>query len=410
MLELFLCSLLTVFPDYLYRSRVQGKRWGREITFFSMWYELRVGITACLLLTISLITLIFYYHPATTNVTLAFRTVTLLPESGGRVEEVLVVNNQSVAAGAVLARLDDDAEQAALEAARQQRAEAEAEATVAISDLAAAEGQFENAQGSFDQAQEELATRQELLARNPDIVNEREIERLEAAVEGRLGALNAAQAQIEAVETRIATLLPARLAAAQAQVDAAQVALDKKVIRAGVAGRVQQFVLQPGDFVSPLLRPVGLLVPEGSGRTRVQAGFDQIAAQVVRPGVLAEISCYSRPFTVIPMVIVEVQDVIAAGQIRPADTLIDLQDTGPPGTITAFMEPLYPDGLQGVPPGSRCVANAYTSNHERLATEEMGLGTFLFLHMVDTVGLLHALVLRLQTLVFPVQTLVLTGH
>jgi hypothetical protein len=49
MLELLLCSLLTIFPDYLFRRYGQGKRFGREITFFSVWFELRWGITACLL-------------------------------------------------------------------------------------------------------------------------------------------------------------------------------------------------------------------------------------------------------------------------------------------------------------------------------------------------------------------------
>jgi len=32
MLELLLCSLLTIFPDYLYRRYRQGKRLGHEIT------------------------------------------------------------------------------------------------------------------------------------------------------------------------------------------------------------------------------------------------------------------------------------------------------------------------------------------------------------------------------------------
>ena len=36
MFELLLCSLLTVFPDYLFRRYVQGKRLGKEITFFSV--------------------------------------------------------------------------------------------------------------------------------------------------------------------------------------------------------------------------------------------------------------------------------------------------------------------------------------------------------------------------------------
>ncbi len=47
MLELLLCSLLTIFPDYLYRRYVQDKRIGRDITLFSVWFELRWGITAC---------------------------------------------------------------------------------------------------------------------------------------------------------------------------------------------------------------------------------------------------------------------------------------------------------------------------------------------------------------------------
>ena len=41
MLEMFLCSLVTLLPDYLYRRYVQGKRFGKEITFYSVWFELR---------------------------------------------------------------------------------------------------------------------------------------------------------------------------------------------------------------------------------------------------------------------------------------------------------------------------------------------------------------------------------
>ena len=88
MLELILCSMLTILPDYLYRRYVQGKRLGKEITFFSVWFELRYGIVSCLMLTVSLITLIFYFHPSTSTATLFFRTVPILPETNGRVAEV----------------------------------------------------------------------------------------------------------------------------------------------------------------------------------------------------------------------------------------------------------------------------------------------------------------------------------
>jgi hypothetical protein len=65
MLEVMLCSLLTIVPDYLYRRHVQGKRLGKEITSYSVWFELRWGITACLILAVSLITVIFYNQPST---------------------------------------------------------------------------------------------------------------------------------------------------------------------------------------------------------------------------------------------------------------------------------------------------------------------------------------------------------
>ena len=57
MLEMLLCSLLTILPDYLYRRYVQGKRFGKEITLYSVWFELSWGITACLILTVLLITI-----------------------------------------------------------------------------------------------------------------------------------------------------------------------------------------------------------------------------------------------------------------------------------------------------------------------------------------------------------------
>ena len=63
MLELIICSLVTILPDYLYRRYVQGKRLGKEITFYSVWFELRWGITGCLMLTIGLITTVFFFIP-----------------------------------------------------------------------------------------------------------------------------------------------------------------------------------------------------------------------------------------------------------------------------------------------------------------------------------------------------------
>lgn len=410
MLEFMLCSLVTILPDYLYRRFGQGKRWGKEINVFSMWYELRWGIVTCLILTVSVITMIFYYHPATSNVTLVFRTVTILPEKSGRVEEVFVRTNQAVNAGDPIFRFDDDEQQASLEAARQAVAEARAGITVAEAQRDAAQGTIDQAQAALDDATEDLNNKLALQQRNASNVSARQVSESQNLVLTRQGTVDSAEAQLRAVQSQIDTLLPAQVAAAEARLAEAQVLVDKTIVRAGVSGRLEQFTLRVGDFVSAILRPAGILVPLDAGRQSVQAGFDQITAQVLHPGMVAEMTCMSKPFTIIPMVIVEVQDVIAAGQIRPSDSLIDLQANSAPGTITAYMEPLYKDGLKGLPPGSKCVANAYTSNHDRLDSEDLGMGQYVFLHVVDTVGVVHALILRMQALVFPVQNLVLGGH
>lgn len=119
MLELLLCSMLTILPDFLVRRYVQGKRIGREITLFSVWYELRYGITACVLLTITLITTVFFFHPATHSAVSFFRTVPILTERIGRVADVHVeLGRQQVAAGQELFRLDTREQDAAAETAR----------------------------------------------------------------------------------------------------------------------------------------------------------------------------------------------------------------------------------------------------------------------------------------------------
>ena len=192
MFELILCSMLTILPDYLFRRYVQGKRIGREITLYTMWYELRWGITACLLLTVALITLIFYFHPSTKSVTAVFRTVTILPETNGRVAEVFVGINSKVKAGDPLFRLDSSEQEAARETAQRSIAETIAETTVAQTELAAADGLIQQAQGAYQQALDELATRQELL--RTGTVSVREVERLQITVDGRKGALDAAVA------------------------------------------------------------------------------------------------------------------------------------------------------------------------------------------------------------------------
>jgi multidrug resistance efflux pump len=225
-----------------------------------------------------------------------------------------------------------------------------------------------------------------------------------------LGAIDAATASKQSIEARISSLLPAEKASAEAALSQAQVELDKTIIRAGVSGRVEQFVLRVGDIVNPLMRPAGILIPEGAGQRGLQAGFGQIEAQIMKEGMIAEVTCVSKPFTVIPMVVTNVQDYIAAGQFRGGEQLIELQQVTKPGTLLVYLEPLFKGGIDGVTPGSSCIANAYSNNHDTIVAKDTGTFRAIALHAVDALGLVHALILRLQALVLPFQTLVFSGH
>ncbi|MEO0392893.1 MAG: hypothetical protein AAF213_06580, partial [Pseudomonadota bacterium] len=411
MFEVLLCSIFTLLPDYMFRRYVQGKRLGHEITFYSVWFELRYGVTGCAALTVLLITVVFYNHPSTSNATLVFRAIPVITEVNGRVADVHVGTRGEVKAGDPIFSLDPSTAEAAVRTANQRIAEVDARLILAEADLEAALGQLRQAEGAYQQALEELQAKDELRRRNPDIVATRLIENLQTVVETRQGAIDTARGKMHAATLMINTVLPAQRETVVAQLAEAMVQLDKTIIRAGVDGRVEQFTLRVGDFVNPFMRPAGVLIPADAGKRTVAAGFGQIEAQVIKPGMVAEISCPALPLTIIPMVVADVQSVIAEGQLRTSDRLGEVGNLAnrQPGTVLAYLEPLYEGGLEGLPPGARCIANAYTSNHKALQDPNIGLLRYIALHMVDTLAILHAGILRSQTLTMPIRTLVLSG-
>lgn len=406
MLELVFSALITIFPDYLYRRYKQGKRWGHEITLFNVWYELRWGLTACAILAVTLITVIFYFHPSTRNVSAAFRTVTILSDRAGRVAEVYVANNDDVKAGEAIFRLDTTRPEAAAETAKRRIEEIEAALGLTATEVASATARVEATEADLAQAASDLERRLELAERNNTVVSEQELERLQTALSGAESRREAAIATLEGAKLRQTTLLPAQLETARAVLTEAENEISKSTVFAEVDGTVTQFLLKPGDIVNPILRPAGILVPEVTGQGRYIAAFGQISASVLKPGMLVEITCASKPLTIIPTVVDDVQDVIAAGQFRPGDALLDQQDRARPGTVTAFLAPVFPQHLESIPPGSACVGVAYTSRAKEIdAGEITGLSAFTA-RIVDGMGIANAIVLRAQAILLPVKTLV----
>lgn len=409
MLEVILCSLVTILPDYLFRRYAQGKRFGKEITFFSVWYELRYGITGCFILTISLITIVFYYHPSSTAVTVQFRTVPIIADANGRVAEVYLDVSDKVKAGDPLFRLDTTRQEAAVETQRKRIAEAEAAMLVAAADVTAASGKVAEAEATLRQVQDDLKTKRDLVQSGSSAVARRDLETLEVSETAAQGALSAAVATRNSAQQRLDTLLPAQKATAEAALRQAEIEIEKATIRAGVDGRVEQFTLRPGDVVSSILRSAGVLIPEDAGRMAIQAGFGQIAAPVIEPGMIGEVSCNTTPWQIVPVVVSDKQDYIASGQFGGGERLVDVSDTRRDGTVLVHLEPLYPGGFDKIMPGSQCMANLYSNHHDEIADPNTSTGRAIALHGIDALGLVHAMLMRIQVALMPFRTLVFSG-
>ena len=409
MLEVILCSLVTILPDYLFRRYVQGKRFGKEITFFSVWYELRLGITGCFILTITLITIVFYYHPSSTAVTVQFRTVPIIADANGRVAEVYLDVSDKVKAGDPLFRLDTTRQEAAVATQRSRIAEAEAAMVVAGADVTAATGKVSEAEATLRQVQDDLKTKRDLVQGGSSAVARRDLETLEVSETAAQGALAAAVATREAAQQRLETLLPAQKATAEAALRQAEIEIEKATIRAGVDGRVEQFTLRPGDVVSSVLRSAGLLIPEDAGRKAIQAGFGQITAPVIKTGMIGEVSCNTTPWRIVPVVVSDKQNYIASGQFGGGERLVDVSDVRRDGTVLVHLEPLYPGGFDDIVPGSQCMANLYSNHHEEIADPNTSFGRGIALHGVDALGLVHAMLMRIQVALMPFRTLVFSG-
>jgi len=401
MLALLLCSLITFFPDYLYRTRIQRK----SLTIYTFWYELKWGISSCLVLSVALLTLLVYFHPSSANAGTVFRALAMMPEGGGRVDQIYIENNQLVKAGDPLFSLLDSTQAAAVSSARSKIAQIDSAIEQAKAQRQAAEASLKQAQSALEQSQSELSKKQRIIEKDQKLISDLEMERLASRVEGNAAAVDAATANIAAATAQIEKVLPSQRESAQRALEQSEVELGKTVIYAGVDGRVSQFFLQKGDMVNPALRPAGVLIPSHgpeSGSNSVVAGFNQLAADVLYEGMIAEASCLSKPFTVTPMVVTRIVPVIAAGQLKPSDTLIDAKDRFQPGTVTVTLEPLYENGMDGILPGAKCVVTAYTSS----ATAPDAADSPFVHGVANGVAIIAAVMLRIQTLMLPVQLLV----
>ena len=129
----------------------------------------------------------------------------------------------------------------------------------------------------------------------------------------------------------------------------------------------------------------------------------------MKVGMIAEVTCVSKPSTIIPMVVTNVQDYIAAGQFRGGEQLIDPQQVTRAGHTSRVSRAALQRRARRRYAGQQLHRQCLFQQSRRHRRERYRRPAAFALHAVDALGLVHALILRLQALVLPFQTLVFSG-
>jgi multidrug resistance efflux pump len=197
----------------------------------------------------------------TDNAYVRGRTTVIAPQVSGYVVAVLVKDYAQVAAGQVLVRVDDRTYHARVEQARANVAAAEAnlanyvQARAArLAAIASQVAAVENARAQLLRAQADMARAGELVSDGSISIRERDqtlaaLRQAEAQVPQAEAARDIARQDLRTVDVGRGGL-EAQVAAAQAQLNAAQIDLDHTVIYAPEAGQLGEVGVRLGQFVT----------------------------------------------------------------------------------------------------------------------------------------------------------------
>ena len=228
---------------------------------------------------------------STDDAFIAARQSALAPKVSGYITAISVTDNEHVAAGQVIARLDDRDYRVALAQAEAQVAAAkasieniDAQLDVQQAQIAANQAQVDQAQAALVFAQQQAARYQHLQQTGYGSVQNSEqytsqLHQQQAALLSAQATLNLAQRQVEALKAQRKSAV-ASLAQAQAQRDQAQLNLSYTTVTAAQPGRVVNLSAAVGQFAQPGTN-LTMFVPD---QIWVTANFKEIQLDHMRPG------------------------------------------------------------------------------------------------------------------------------
>jgi membrane fusion protein, multidrug efflux system len=219
-------------------------------------------------------------------------SVTVAPKVSGYIVEVYVADNQFVAAGAPLARLDSRHYQAALDqltattaARKADIARSEADLLLQKANIAQARAQLDGARANETYALAQIHRYEPLVSAGAE-TGERLAE-LRNAHSQAAATLAADKAALESAERQInatqAQMLQARaqLEAAAANAETARLDAEDTVVKSSIAGRVGDRTVRVGQYVQPGTRLMTIVPVQD---IYLEANFKETQIGLMRPG------------------------------------------------------------------------------------------------------------------------------
>ena len=381
MFELLFTSFPVIIRYFILRRRREAMTVSNMKTAVFLW----------LMLAFMLFLTIFYYHPKSYTGIVPFKTISVVAQTSGPVTDLFVRNSQRVKKGDLLFQIENGTQKAALAEALTAFKNLDASEMKATDAIQVAEANVSQAKAALEKIRERLNDAEELERRKVGRANT--VISLRFSAQGAESALVATQAQLNAAQTELTDVLPAARKSAEATYTSAKVALAKTEVRAFAAGTVTQLALSVGSPASQLiLSPAMVIVPDRDKDVpvRIVAGFSQVAKNILHVGMPAEIACDSNSNiamknAVMAARVVGIQPAIAAGQITPSGTLIELNSRVQRGSLLVFFELVYKKHESMLLDGSGCLIQTYTNDLEGTVG-----------HIIGATGIIKAFLLRIK--------------
>lgn len=198
------------------------------------------------------------YSPYSSQARVQAFVVPVAPEVAGRIQRVLVKNNQQVVAGQPLFELDDSQYRIALAKAHSDYDTELNSVNAASAGVANAEANLRVARAGLLKASQDASRQEKLYQEDPGAISVRRLEIARATLEESRGRVEAAQAQVRQAREQEGGPLDsnAKLLSAKQAVEKAQLDMQHAVLRAPGRGLVTDLRTDAGQFAAagtPLL-------------------------------------------------------------------------------------------------------------------------------------------------------------